>query len=45
MKEDHWYLDMRQYYTNPHGRAIYVYYGWYGWPNACRWMVPGTEVE
>ena len=39
------YIDQREYYINPHGNAAYVYYGYYGKPNFCRWMVPGTYTE
>lgn len=40
------YIDMREFlHVNPHGLAAFVYYGFYGGPSSCRWMVPGTAQD
>lgn len=38
------YLDARRYII-PITKGAYVYYGYYGGPSSCRWIVPGTYAE
>lgn len=37
------YLDCRAFLHIT--KAVYVWYGYYGQPNACCWIVPGTYME
>lgn len=38
------YVDCREFRI-PITKAAHVFYGYYGQPNACCWIVPGTYME